>query len=238
MVLSAAAMTRRCGRGGHTRASHHDARWPRFGPRARMITRVIRSDGRMSGDAVDCLLNTAVPIIASPHGGPTASDFAYLRAERGGDAVEGRAHGPIHAPITISVTRVESSLPIPNTLVTARRRASLRIRSRMIASPTRSLSRLRCLRRLGGVDRPAAPTVAPRRSDRGRGRIVRLSRADGYGGRRCLRPERPYLFAARADGPPAAVGHLVPDAGDIAEGFGDDQPGIVREFLQQLYFGM
>ena len=83
----------------------------------------------------------------------------------------------------------------------------------------------------------AAPSLSPRqdsnlrptarRSDRRRMKIVRVSRADGYGGRRCLGLERPYFFAARADDPPAAVGHLVPDAGDIAEGFGDDQPGIV-----------
>ena len=59
-------------------------------------------------------------------------------------------------------------VPTPNTLVTARWRASLRIRSRMVASPTRSLSGLTCLRLLGGVDRPVASTIALRRSDRGR----------------------------------------------------------------------
>jgi hypothetical protein len=52
-------------------------------------------------------------------------------------------------------------------------------------------------------------------------------RAHGYGGRGCLGFEWPHLGVVWTDGAVGGFGDLVPDAGDFAEGFGDDQPGVV-----------
>jgi hypothetical protein len=94
-------------------------------------------------------LNAALPIIAPPTA--VGLDRTLRTCVRGAAAMRPRARA--NAPIAISVSRVECSLPTPNTLATARWRASLRIRNRIIASPTRSLSGLTCLRLLGVADR-------------------------------------------------------------------------------------
>ena len=52
-----------------------------------------------------------------------------------------------------------------------------------------------------------------------RGREPRSRRRFGF--------ERPHFGVVRADDAPGGLGHLVPDAGDVAEGLGDDQPGVV-----------
>jgi hypothetical protein len=49
----------------------------------------------------------------------------------------------------------------------------------------------------------------------------------GYGGRRCFGVEWPHLGLVRADDAVGRFGHLVPDAGDVAEGLRDDQPRVV-----------
>jgi hypothetical protein len=49
----------------------------------------------------------------------------------------------------------------------------------------------------------------------------------GYGGRRCLGFEWPNLGVVWGDDAVGGFGHLVPDAGDVAERFGDDQPRVV-----------
>ena len=63
---------------------------------------------------------------------------------------------------------------------------------------------------------------------------VRCSGDHGHRLRRRPRVERPHLVVAAADDAAGRLGHLVPDAGDVAERFGDDQPRVVRELLEQL----
>ena len=53
------------------------------------------------------------------------------------------------------------------------------------------------------------------------------SRADRRGGRRRLGLECAHLGVVWADDAVAGFGHLVPDPGDVAEGFGDDQPRVL-----------
>ena len=49
--------------------------------------------------------------------------------------------------------------------------------------------------------------------------------------------ERLHLRVVVPDDAVGGFGHLVPDAGDVAEGFGDDQPRVVGELLEQLRSG-
>jgi hypothetical protein len=71
------------------------------------------------------------------------------------------------------------------------------------------------------------------------GRVTILGRvSNGYGHGRRLGPERQHLRAVWADDAASGFGHLVPDAGDVTEGFGDDQPRVFRNFLKQSAFGV
>ena len=69
------------------------------------------------------------------------------------------------------------------------------------------------------LDRPPLGPVARAAASVGLG--------DGYLGGRHFRPERTHLLATWADDTPAGLGYLVPDAGDLTKGFGDDEPGVV-----------
>src|SRR3954447_22494378 len=65
-----------------------------------------------------------------------------------------------------------------------------------------------------------------------------MSRADRYGGRRRLGVERPQLGVVRADYAVGGLGHLVPDPGNVAEGFGDDQSRVLGDLLEELSPGV
>src|SRR3954447_24701377 len=65
-----------------------------------------------------------------------------------------------------------------------------------------------------------------------------MSRADRYGGRRRLGVERPQLGVVRADYAVGGLGHLVPDPGNVAEGFGDDQSRVLGDLLEELSRGV
>src|SRR5829696_2933174 len=64
------------------------------------------------------------------------------------------------------------------------------------------------------------------------------SRLDSDRCRGGLGPERLDPDAVWADDAPTRFGHFVPDAGNIAEGLGDDQPGVLRELLEELALGI
>ena len=58
------------------------------------------------------------------------------------------------------------------------------------------------------------------------------SETDRYRCRGRLGKEWSDLLAVGADDPPTGLGHLVPDAGDVAERLGDDQPRVVGDLLE------
>jgi hypothetical protein len=80
-------------------------------------------------------------------------------------------------------------------------------------------ARLRSEPALSVVDRAASKVAASS--------VARNSRDDWYRCRWSLGPERLHLNAVWADDAPARLRHFVPDAGNVAEGLGDDQPGVL-----------